>query len=100
MQEIDQFITQDIRERILAPTMRIKDPQEKAAARATAASELLPAKLALLEAQIGPSGFFVGDSPTLADLQFYTMANWLGIGGLERRGGRAGGEVRVIKEEV
>eukprot|EP00962_Isochrysis_galbana_P049015 scaffold20629_cov84-Isochrysis_galbana.AAC.1 len=60
--------------------MRIKDPAEKAAARAVAATELLPAKLALLEAQIGPSGYFVGESPTLADLQFYATANWIGMG--------------------
>lgn len=81
--EVYEFIVQDIRERLLIPTMRIKDPAEKAEARATIAKETLPAKLALLEKQVQPSGYLVGDSVTLADIQFYCTANWIGLGVLD-----------------
>ena len=53
--EMMQYITQDIRERVISPTMRIKDPEEKAAARDLCNREKLPAKFAAMEKRVrGP----------------------------------------------
>ena len=49
VQEVIQLVNQDIRERVISPTMREPDPEKKAAMRKVAAEEKLPAKLALLE---------------------------------------------------
>lgn len=81
--EISQFIFQDCRDRVIAPSMRETDEAKKAAMRAEIAAKLLPEKLAFLESQVGPSGYLVGDGITMADIQFYCMANWVGMGNLD-----------------
>eukprot|EP00040_Diaphanoeca_grandis_P004098 m.27034 g.27034 ORF g.27034 m.27034 type:complete len:273 (+) comp15645_c0_seq1:77-895(+) len=81
--EVIQFVNQDIRERILGRTMNMKDATEKTAARKKAQEETLPAKFATLEALIGPSGFFVGEKISMADICFYTTVNWIGMGVLD-----------------
>jgi glutathione S-transferase len=83
--ELCQFIIQDCRDRVIVPSMRETDEAKKAAMRAEIAAKLLPEKLAMLEAQIGPSGYLVGEGITLADLQFYVMANWVGMGAVAAR---------------
>jgi|AntAceMinimDraft_5_1070358.scaffolds.fasta_scaffold156046_1 hypothetical protein len=40
--------------------------------------------MALLEKFVDPaSGFLAGSALTMADVQFYTLANWLGMGALD-----------------
>ena len=77
--EVTQFINQDIRERCISPTMREKDEEKKTALRKELAEVKLPEKFAMLETLLSPSGYFVGDSITLADLHCYVMLNWLGM---------------------
>merc|ERR1712194_292359 len=63
--------------------MREPDAAKKAEMREKAAKEGLPQKLALLENQVGPSGYLVGDTLTMADVHFYVFANWIGMGTLD-----------------
>ena len=77
--EVVQFVTQDVRERIVAPTMREPDAAKKAEQRKKVNDETLPAKLAVLEGMVGSSGFLVGETLTMADLHFYCFANWVGM---------------------
>ena len=65
VEEIIQFVNQDIRERVIAPTMREPDVEKKAAMRKAAAEEKLPAKFAILESFLSPSGGF---SPHATDI--------------------------------
>jgi glutathione S-transferase len=77
--EVTQLVNQDIRDRCIAPTMREPDADKKAALRKELAEEKLPAKFALLEALLQPSGYYVGDAVTLADLHVYVLCNWIGM---------------------
>jgi len=81
--EATQFIIQDIRGRLIEPTMRIDDAQEKAKARAELNDTKLPEKFAILDALLAPSGFLVGDSLTIADLHLYVLCNWIGMGTID-----------------
>jgi len=78
--EIVQFISQDVRERVISPTMREPDAAKKKEMRKKCHEETLPAKFAMLEARVGPSGFLAGDKLTMADVHFYVLANWIGKG--------------------
>eukprot|EP00501_MAST-03F_sp_TOSAG23-6_P001441 GSMAST32.ASY1.ANO1.1498.1 assembled CDS len=77
--EITQFINQDIRERCIYPSFREKDSVKKADMRKVLAEETLPAKFKVLESYLSSSGFFVGESVTLADLNAYVLFNWIGM---------------------
>jgi len=81
--EIIQYIQQDVRERVIGPTMRESDAAKKAEMRKKAATVGLPEKLAILEKAVQPSGYLVGDALTMADLHFYVLANWIGMGTLD-----------------
>ena len=81
---IVQFILQDVRERVIRPSMSDElDAAKKAAMRKECHEKLLPAKFAMLEKQVGDKGFLVGDKVTMADLHFYVLANWIGMGVLD-----------------
>jgi glutathione S-transferase len=77
--EVTQLVNQDIRERCISPTMRESDAGKKAELRKELAEIKLPAKFTILEALLSPSGYFVGDSITMADLHVYVLLNWLGM---------------------
>ena len=81
--QVCQFINQDVRERVIAPTMREDDSTKRMALRKKIAEEDLPAKFAVLEQMIGPSGYLVGDKLSMADINFYVCANWIGMGVLD-----------------
>lgn len=81
--EVTQLVLQDIRERTISPAMREPDAEKKAAMRKELGEEKLPAKFKILESFLQPSGFFVGDSITIADLHAYVMLNWIGMGVLD-----------------
>ena len=70
----------------LGPSMRTKDPAEKARLRMNLATKIFPRWLGMLEARIGAngsSGFFVGDSITVADLVIWRLLGWLRAGILD-----------------
>lgn len=77
--EVTQFVNQDIRDRMISVTMREADPEKKAKMRKELGETQLPEKFALLEKLIQPSGFFVGDSVSVADLHVYVLLNWIGM---------------------
>ena len=81
--EIIQFISQDVRERVIAPSLRESDAAKKAEMRKKINDETLPEKLKMLEARVGPKGFLVNDKLTMADIHFYVLANWIGMGVLD-----------------
>ena len=66
--EVTQLINQDIRERTISPAMKEPDAEKKAAMRKELGEEKLPAKFKILESFLQPSGYFCGDSITIADL--------------------------------
>ena len=69
----------------ISPTMRIKDPEAKVAARAAIAADVLPKWLGFLEA-LAPAtsgGFFVGETLTIADLAIWRLIAWLTSGILD-----------------
>ena len=80
--EIIQFITEDVRSRCIYPTMRVDDADEKAKMRKTLAEEQLPEKFKLLEAMMD-STYCCGDSLTLADFYVYGLLNWIGMNTLD-----------------
>ena len=81
--EIVNFINQDVRERCIAPTMREPDPEKKKALRAELQETKLPEKFAMLEKRLETTKFLCGDELTLADLSVYVMLNWVGMGVLD-----------------
>jgi glutathione S-transferase len=81
--EVIQLVTQDIIERLINPTIKIKNKENQGAMRKKLAEEKLPEKLAILESMMGEWEFFFGDTPTLADLYVYNLLNWLGMEVLE-----------------
>jgi len=82
--EATQFIIQDVRGRLIEPSMRGSD-EEKAAARAKLTAESLPEKFGMMEKLLAanPSGWLVGDKLTIADLHLYVLCNWIGMGVLD-----------------
>jgi len=80
--EIIQFITEDVRSRCIYPTMRVDDAEEKAKMRKTLAEEQLPEKFKLLEAMMD-STYCCGDALTLADFYVYGLLNWIGMNTLD-----------------
>ena len=83
VEEVIQIVNQDIRDRCIYPTMRENDADKKAAMRKELADVKLPEKFAFLEKLLQPSGYFVGDALTIADLHVYVLLNWLGMGVLD-----------------
>ena len=78
--QVVQIVLQDIRERAIAPTMsRDLSDEDKLSKRKELAETKLPEKLAYLESLLSPSGYFVGDAVTVADLHVYVLLNWLGM---------------------
>ena len=64
----------------LGPSMRSKDPVEKARLRQNLATKIFPRWMGMLEQRLqanGESGFFVGDSITMADLIIWRLLGWL-----------------------
>ena len=80
--EIIQFITEDVRGRCIYPTMRVDDADEKAKMRKKLAEEQLPEKFTLLEAMMDAT-YCCGDSLTLADFYVYGLLNWIGMNTLD-----------------
>ena len=80
--EIIQFITEDVRGRCIYPTMRVDDAEEKAKMRKTLAEEQLPEKFELLEKMMDAT-YCCGDSLTLADFYVYGLLNWIGMNTLD-----------------
>ena len=80
--EIIQFITEDVRGRCIYPTMRVDDAEEKAKMRRKLAEEQLPEKFKLLEAMMDAT-YCCGDSLTLADFYVYGLLNWIGMNTLD-----------------
>ena len=77
--EVTQLINQDIRDRVISPTMREPDAAKKMVMRKELADTKLFEKFKILSSMISPSGYFVGDSVTMADLHCYVLLNWLGM---------------------
>ena len=80
--EIIQFITEDVRGRCIYPTMRVDDADEKAKMRKKLAEEQLPEKFKLLEAMMDAT-YCCGDALTLADFYVYGLLNWIGMNTLD-----------------
>ena len=80
--EIIQFITEDVRSRCIYPTMRVDDADEKAKKRKKLAEEQLPEKFTLLEAMMDAT-YCCGDALTLADFYVYGLLNWIGMNTLD-----------------
>lgn len=76
---IVQLVVEDVKNRVIYPTFWEKDAEKKAAMRKEAAEKKLPEKFAILESMLSPSGFFVGNSLTIADLNVYVLLNWIGM---------------------
>jgi prostaglandin-H2 D-isomerase / glutathione transferase len=66
-------------------SMRVSDPEEKAALRAELAGEVLPHWLGLLERLLSDNGtgFFVSEELTVADLAIWRLMGWLSGGVLD-----------------
>ena len=78
--QVIQVVLQDIRERAISPTMaQSLTADEKLEKRKELSEVKLPEKLSYLESLLSPSGFFVGDAMTIADLHVYVLLNWLGM---------------------
>jgi len=58
--EVTQFIIQDIRGRMIEPSMRIEDADAKAKARAELNDTKLPEKFAIIDALLATTGYLVG----------------------------------------
>ena len=58
--EVTQFINQDIRGRLIEPSMRIEGDDAKAKARAELNETKLPEKFAILDAMLATTGYLVG----------------------------------------
>merc|ERR1712241_1166841 len=71
---------------IIGVTMRMKDEQEKLAARKELSTGKLPEILEALEkilTQNGSTGFYVGDKMTIADLAVWRLMGWINGGVLD-----------------
>ncbi len=62
------------------PTLRIKDEQEKKAAREELATGYLQGWGAKIEAQLGDGPFVAGDALNVADLKLFVAINWFAKG--------------------
>ncbi len=68
------------------PSMRVKDPDEKAAMRHKLGTEILPKWLGFLESRLQENdekAFFVGPQMTIADLVIWRLNGWLTSGVLD-----------------
>jgi len=61
----------------IVPTLRMKDPEEKKAARLALADGYLKHWGANVEAQIGEGPFVGGSDLSVADLKVYMVVNWI-----------------------
>ncbi|HLK35160.1 MAG TPA: glutathione S-transferase family protein [Polyangiaceae bacterium] len=80
--EATMHYVEDLRHQ-LAPTLRMKDEEEKKKAREAIASTYLPFWGAHAEAQIGDGPFFGGAALQVVDLKIYIMLRWLKSGHLD-----------------
>lgn len=80
--EATQFIIQDIRGRLIEPSMRAPD-ETKVKLRAELNDEKLPEKFAILEKMLDGSGYLCGGALSVADLHLYVLLNWIGMGTLD-----------------
>jgi glutathione S-transferase len=67
----------------LGPTLSIKDPGEKKAAREAIAAEYFPRWTANMSAQIGDGPFVGGSDISVADLKLYMVMRWIVDGGVD-----------------
>lgn len=68
----------------VSPTMRIKDPEEKKAAREALARDYLPGWGEKFERQLGdPAPFLAGDRMNVADIKIYIGIKWFRAGVLD-----------------
>lgn len=81
--ECTQFIQQDIRERLIAPSMRAPDEDTKVALRKELHETKLPEKFAMLDAMLAETGYLVGGELSIADIHLYVLCNWIGMGTLD-----------------
>jgi glutathione S-transferase len=68
---------------LVGPTMRIKDADEKKAAREALARDYLPTWGAKLEAQLGSGPFVGGERLGVADIKLYVGLRWFKSGALD-----------------
>lgn len=73
---------EDLRAHV-SPTMRIKDADEKKAAREALARDYLPTWGAQLEAQLGAGPFVGGDRLGVADIKLFVVLRWFKTGVLD-----------------
>ncbi len=73
---------EDLRQRI-SPSMRMEDPEEKAAARRRLATEDLPQWARGVERLIGDGPFAGGERPNVADIKLFMLDRWIASGGLD-----------------
>ena len=69
--ECTQFIQQDIRERLIAPSMRAPDEETKVTMRKELHETKLPEKFAMLDAMLAETGYLVGGELSIADIHLY-----------------------------
>ena len=67
----------------VTPTLRIKDPDQKRAAREQLAADFLPRWGANVERQLGEGPFVAGAKIHVVDLKLYMAARWFSSGGLD-----------------
>ena len=83
---VDQYLdaATDVTTKV-SPTMRIKDPGEKLAAREHLASSVLPTWFGYLETMVKNTRkeYLVGDTLTIADLAIWRLVEWLTSGLLD-----------------
>lgn len=73
---------EDLRAHV-GPTLRIKDPEEKKAAREAMAAGYLPAWAGFAERQLGDGPFVAGDKLHVVDLKLHMAVRWFAGGNVD-----------------
>jgi prostaglandin-H2 D-isomerase / glutathione transferase len=76
--KVDEFLdTASQLTNLVGPSMREKDPENRAALRQKLGSEILPQWLHMLEHRMGEGDVLVGESLTVADFAIWRILGWL-----------------------
>lgn len=67
----------------IAPSLRLKDEDEKRKAREALATTTIPTWAANVERQLGDGPFVAGAKPSVADLKLFTIVRWVKSGALD-----------------
>jgi len=78
--EMVQFINQDIRERNIGKSMRIEDADEKMKFRKELNDTVLPELFAKISDKMDDSGYLCNGKLSIADLCLYCTCSWIGMG--------------------